>query len=182
MLGNIVDHEGRHFKSEALMCRHHSVESYSYSYYKNKYPGKSSAEILQDVLSENSTYPIVSNELKLTGAVRGIPYDKLSSRKKLGWADEEILEEAGRGLVIKIGQGRNPNQLLNVLSSPKPYGLRTTEGCKKVVHRMFNSSTKVAYFLVQILATGKYSIMNADEILGFDGTDPELLFDNYIWD
>jgi hypothetical protein len=178
LFGNVVDHNGKHFITESKMCKFHYIPYNTYIYRKNTLKITGVAQLLEKGL--DYTKRDLSLKDAATAKANGVPRSMAVKRiYYTGWNIREAIGEAGRGLATRIRKGHSPNQLLAVLPCRLGHSLVPSNLCVMPVYVGDNDQP---YFIVQILVTGKYSIMNADEILALDGSEPELLFDTYIWD
>jgi hypothetical protein len=168
----LTDHLGNSFTSLAKKCSFHGIAPSVYSYRKEAHPDWDEKTLLtpSETVGKNEILLSLYAEARDSDDITA---DLVKSRYAAGWSADEIMGRSGRGMARKIITGLQPNILLVAISYH-------TYKNKKSINVPLMLCGSQPHFIVKIRATEKYSIMNADEILAFDGTEPELVFDTYI--
>jgi hypothetical protein len=176
---DIVDHLGNKFATVNKMCAFHNVHHSTYQKRQLEHPDWSPAELLAPSEKQYRTIdPESLSHADSIGLERHIIYSRLDD----GWTLDEAVGKSGRGLARRINDGYQPSAKIQVTDYYHKSRFYKSTGYK--ISSLVDTGTrlhKTSYFIAKIKESGKYSIMNADEILAFDGTTLELIFDAYIW-
>jgi hypothetical protein len=170
----VIDYLENEFKSQKEMCDFHGI---GYELYLARRRVNPEVDLGSFVLLCKQPGPRLSETDIHIAAEFGIDRYNINSRMGTsGWSKDEAIGISGRGLAYRLMYGHVLNSLVT------PIEISRRHKTKRCVNYLYVGEDLQPYFAVQIGSSGKYSIMNADEILAFDGSTPELLFDTYIWD